>query len=437
MLLLFLVGMALIFVLIFGQRLQPSVPVTVVSALLLESDEATPIAMPARPGSMLAQASGWIEADPFPVWVPVKVDGFVEAVFVYEGDIVKEGQLLATLDATNHTLRVDQLTASLEEARALERVREQEIEQALRARTVSEAGKTAAEARHHEAEDRLKRIRTLKPGDVSEVEVIAAERTETEARSALKEAVARLASAGSAVASHRAELGRQEARSASLRVELEQAQVDLTRTEIRAPMDGIVLKRFAAPGMKRMARMDDPNSSTIVSLYDPKHLQVRVDVPLSDAGRMVIGMPAKVVTAALAGQVFTGQITRITGEADITRNTLQVKVALKHPDPTLRPEMLCRVEFFASPTLEARTMFRTRQVWLPAEALKDPGEGTTTVWVVDPVNETVSSRKIEVGPGSRNGVRMVYKGLRPGEQIVVESKGHLEPGTRVSKTRVD
>jgi RND family efflux transporter MFP subunit len=407
-LLAFVAGAALVFVLVFGKRLQPRVPVSVVPALLLESEEVMPTpTTDSSSGSVLAQASGWVEPDPFAVRVPVKVDGFVEEVLVYAGDTVKRGQLLATLDATNYVLRVEHLAASLEEAR--------------RDRAVAEAQTAIAEARHHEAEDRLQRIQTLDPGDLSEVEVVAAERAGTEARSEVE--------------ARRAAFARQEARVAVLQTQLEQARVDLSRTRVLSPMDGMVLKRFAAPGMKRMAAMDDPDSATIVSLYDPGQLQVRVDVPLSDAGRMVTGMPARVVTAALAGRVFTGHITRITGEADIARNTLQVKVALDEPDLALRPEMLCRVEFFAPAASGPRASARARQVWLSESALDGSAAGAVTVWVVDPVAESVAPRDIEVGAESRDGLRIVYRGLRPGEQVVAGSTARLEPGSRVLITR--
>lgn len=428
----FLAGVALVFILVFGNRLVPRVPVSVVPALLLESDDATAAPAPGGTGPMLAQASGWIEPDPFPVRVPVKVDGFVEEVLVYEGDTVRQGQLLATLDATNHRLLVERLTASLDEARAMETMREQSIDQALHDRTASEAAKRTAMARYSEAQDRLERIRDLELGNVSEVEVIAAERAEIEARASLDEAIARLARSGSVVESSRTGLAQQQARVAALEAEVRQATVDLARTKVTAPMNGMVLRRFAAPGMKRMARMDDPDSATIVSLYDPEHLQVRVDVPLSDAGRMVTGMPARVMTAGLDGQVFTGRVTRIVGQADITRNTLQVKVALADGNHILRPEMLCRVEFFAPPTGTAGTSGRTRRIWLPGAALEDDAAGATTVWVVDSVNETVSLREIEVASRDQDGMRLVYRGLRPGEQVVLTTEGWLEPGTRVS-----
>ena len=134
-------------------------------------------------------------------------------------------------------------------------------------------------------------------------------------------------------------------------------------------------------------------------------------------------------------RALTGRVTRIVGQADITRNTLQVKVALAGGSHVLRPEMLCRVEFFAPSTGTARTSGRARRIWLPGAALEGNAAGTTVVWVVDPVNETVSSREIEVASRDRDGMRLVYSGLRPGEQVVVETEGRLEPGTRVSINR--
>ena len=41
-------------------------------------------------------------------------------------------------------------------------------------------------------------------------------------------------------------------------------------------------------------------------------------------------------------------MTRIVGEADLQRNTLQAKVRVEDPDHRLRPDMLCRAEFLAS-----------------------------------------------------------------------------------------
>ena len=50
----------------------------------------------------------------------------------------------------------------------------------------------------------------------------------------------------------------------------------------------------------------------------------------------------------LPNMKFDGRLTRISGEADLQRNTLQVKVQILNPDKRLRPEMLCQAKFFSN-----------------------------------------------------------------------------------------
>jgi RND family efflux transporter MFP subunit len=274
--------------------------------------------------------------------------------------------------------------------------------------------------------------------DVSPVERIAADRAETEQGAAFEAAeadreAARLHAAAAAlnVDLLRARIQRTEA-------EREQAIIDLARTQVVSPIDGIVLERHAAPGMKRMMGMDDMDSATIVTLYDPARLQVRVDVPLSDVGRIDTGTTARIVTAAFPNQSFTGIVTRITGEADITRNTLQVKVAIRNPDPRMRPNMLCRAEFIGSITpAGGRMAGGNRTLWIPAGAIVSEQDGSAKVWVVDPVEETAHPRDIIPGKDQRNGLRLVQGGLRPGERIVVHGADRLKPGARVALRKGD
>src|SRR5690606_26056403 len=103
-----------------------------------------------------------------------------------------------------------------------------------------------------------------------------------------------------------------------------------------------VLRLHAMPGQKRMLGMDDENSSTIAILYDPAKLQVRVDVPLADAAGLKIGQKVRIHCGLLPDREFQGEVTRISGEADLQRNTLQAKVRIVDPVEELRPEMLCR-----------------------------------------------------------------------------------------------
>ena len=414
-LLIFLLGVAGLFALVFGDRLRPRVEVTVAPVLLLEAGGvAAPVA--AGPVAMIAQASGWIEPDPYPVRVPVKTDGFVETVAVLEGQAVRRGDLLATLDAAALRIEEAEYQAALGEARAALAERELSI-------PAAEAEAAAAATRFDEAADSARRVRALMDEDVSPVERIATDRAEAEARAANE-------SARVAVGMLRAQADMQRARVEAAQAALDRTRLDLERTRVVAPMDGVILALHAAPGLKRMAGMEDMESSSIVTLYDPALMQARVDVPLADIGRIETGMAARVVTAALANRIFTGVVTRITGVADLTRNTLQVKVALRDPDPRLRPEMLCRAEFLAPVAVAGGAAGDAmRALWVPAAAVV---EGGAAVWVIDPVRETAERRTVTTGAEERDGLRQVLDGLRPGEKVVTRGAERLRPGARVA-----
>ena len=122
---------------------------------------------------------------------------------------------------------------------------------------------------------------------------------------------------------------------------------------IYAPISGRVLTLDAQPG-KRLVGMDpasEQNSSTVISMYDPKSLQVRVDVRLEDVPHVQIGQPVEIQTAALA-KPLAGEVLWVTTRADIQKNTLQVKVSITDPPQVITPEMLAQVTFLAPPQPE-------------------------------------------------------------------------------------
>jgi HlyD family secretion protein len=170
--------------------------------------------------------------------------------------------------------------------------------------------------------------------------------------------------------------------------------------------------------------MDDPESSTIAILYQPDKLQVRVDVPLADAAGLSVGQPAKIRCSLLPDRVFTGEVTRITGEADVQRNTLQAKVRIDDPIGWLRPEMLCRVEFFGNSSSNASAS-GSLAVWMPENALT-----AGAAWVCDPESQRVTRREVQASTETRDGYIRILSGLRTGEHVVLSPQG-LRDGQRV------
>ncbi|MAC74974.1 MAG: hypothetical protein CMJ22_05235, partial [Phycisphaerae bacterium] len=105
------------------------------TAVAIRSIEAGPSAV-ARENEVLVQAPGWIEADPFSVYVPALTEGIVSEILVLEGDRVEQGQAVARLvpdDAEIAHRRtkavVEQRQGALEAAIAAHRAAKVEIEE--------------------------------------------------------------------------------------------------------------------------------------------------------------------------------------------------------------------------------------------------------------------------------------------------------------------
>ncbi|MGJ8698213.1 MAG: efflux RND transporter periplasmic adaptor subunit [Verrucomicrobiaceae bacterium] len=431
-----LLGFILILLFLFGERLIPALEVETAPIITIRSGESTPSESPnptTGKGGLLFQASGWIEPDPYTVYAPTLINGIVAKVEVLEGAAVNKGDLLATLiddDARLDLQEAEQKYLSMEKRIVAHctghEIVDAEIEAAHRKIE-------ALAAALDEARDTYSRISKLSEGAVSRQQLV-------QARLATEKQTAMLAEA-------RAEIPRLEAQKIQIDAEresmtatlrelatvLERAQLSLDRTQIKSPIDGIVLRLHAAPGKKRMLNMDDPLSAVIVELYDPNQLQARIDVPLNEAAALSSGQSVELISELLPDRTFEGTVTRISGQADLQRNTLQAKVAIKNPDLRLRPDMLVRAKFFASANQtngDASNNTSTSgrlSLYVPESALV----GENRVWVVSP-DRTAESRSITLGSETRDGHRLVLDGLRSGESVILPPHSNLKDGTRLS-----
>lgn len=353
--------------------------------------------------SVAVEATGWIEPDPFPVRVRPVVDGIVESVDVLEGAEVRAGVTVlarlrsAALESALERARsmLAQRTAQAAEAEAeatraravlaqrIELRREQAREEGELATARAEVSQAEADVAQTQSELALARIEVAaqeeleRKGGGSAVgkaraaaTVATVEGTLALRRAQLRRAQAQVASAEARVALVReaVEQPRElegavavaEARVASARAEAGLSQAELTIAErevawllVKAPVDGVVMWRSAAPGstvgpsaMPRGGEADAGEGS-IVSLYDPKRLQARIDVPLGTVGGVGKDRRVELTVEALPGRTFHGVVARVQSQADPLKNTLQVIVRLEDPDPLLKPEMLIRARFLS------------------------------------------------------------------------------------------
>lgn len=403
-------------------------------------------------GAVLVQAAGWIEPDPFPISVTALASGTVREVLVLEGQSVRAGDLLVHLIDEDAIIAQRRAVAELAAAQTawdanIEATRAHAVAVAMELETSASLGLARAElasaqASREEARRNFKRQSALQAtGSSSEYEFNAAEAElgvrEAAAAGAVHRIAALTAQLDRATAERRAaernlELRTEEKLRLDLaRVMADEATLAVERLEIRAPITGVVMSRLVEPGSRLMLDSDSAGGAMVAQLYDPKRLQVRVDVPLADAGKIGFGQPAEVTAEILPNRVFRGTVSRVTNLADIQKNTLQVKVALEDPAPELKPEMLARVRFHAASTTAGTSSSGTGglAVFAPATAVR---EGS--VWVVNAFDGefgNAAKRAVKPAGAPKDGWLQVADGLNPGDLVIVSDNSALVDGIRV------
>ena len=436
-------------------------------------------------GTPLFRAAGWIEPRPTPIQVAALAPGVVERLLVIEDQPVNKGESIAELvkdDARlTHERALAELSlrqAELERARSLLDAAETRLEQPVHldatvAEALSELAKVQTELANlpfekRRAAARLKLARRNferragleKTGAVAGRVVAEAQSDFEEAQALIEELEVRsgsLKAEETALSKKAAALEKQrdlrtderrEKREADAQVKaaqarIEQARIDaaesklrLDRMTIRAPVDGRVLHLVAHPGSRLMpvqGRHQKHDGTTVVTLYQPESLQVRVDVPLENLPQVQLTQPVRIESAAVSSPL-NGKVLSFGSLADIQKNTLEVKVAIENPPAVLKPEMLMDVTFLAAiPKNSKRKSSEEMQLFIPQQLIQT-FENKPFVWVADQSDEMAQRVVIETGLAGENGLVEVTKGLTMGSRVIASGFEELEEGTRIRVT---
>ena len=339
--------------------------------------------------------------------VSSQLSGQVTEVLVDFNDLVRQDQILARLDPRTYEARVREAEAELDMARAEVLIRQGTLEQtraelanAEALRAVAEAEAKSSQAKTGEARLELERRRGLAGKELISEREIAEAQAEYDSRHALLQAArARIqvndaailaASASARIAETelihaRAEVRQREAA-------LEQHQVDLHRTEIRSPMDGIVIRRDVDVGQTVAASLQAPTLFTIARDLGEMTLECRVDE--ADIGRIELAQPVRFSVDAYPGRRFYGQVVQIRKAPETFQNvvTYSVIVSAANPDQALFPGMTAIARILVE---EARNILKLPNAALrylpsgepmPREERRpsdDPGAGLPArVWIL-------------------------------------------------------
>ena len=335
----------------------------------------------------VVRVQGSLLADEHAV-VGAKVAGRVKEVKVDLGSVVRQGDVLVTLDAEELDLRVQEAEAQLEQALAKLGLKPGDKEEALDRSKVPAV--LQEEALCKEAKLNLKRAEALIDQQAMAVEDLqqrqaAVEVAEAKYRAALNE------------------VGEQVALVGVRRAALGLAKQVRTDSVVLAPFDGVVQQRHVAPGTYLQV------GQAVVSLVKTNPLRFRAGVPEREAVHVRLKQTAQINVEGET-ELVRGQVTRISPALDMSNRSLIVEVDLANPDSRLRVGLFAQAEIVLDP--EARTLA------LPAGAIREFA-GVEKVWLV----RDGKAEEKAVQTGRRSGQRIeILQGISAGDVVAVDAR---------------
>lgn len=369
------------------------------------------------------------------VEVSSQLSGQIARLLADFNDTVTIGQPLAELDQRSFRARVVQAEAAAQMAREnlailaaqLDRARGVELETVAR-RKIFTARTDQARVTLDAAKRQLARTETLASrGTAASSKVEDALSGRDSAAAGLREAEAVAGAHEHVVTSSRAGRREAEAELANARAALplqeaalELARLDLERSTIRAPIDGVVVGRNVEQGQTVAASLEAPILFTIAG--DLARMEIHANIDETDIGEIAVGQPAEFTVDAFPGRKFAARIGEIRKAARLVRGVVTYTVILRTSNPggLLLPGMTSTVRIVVEEAGPVRT--------LPLAALRFAPGGRTaaaggygsgaTVWVLDP-GGTPQPRNIRLGVDDARDVAVLGGALAQGERVII------------------
>ena len=305
------------------------------------------------------------------VAVKPRLPGTLEQIFVDIGDAVREGQTIATLDRREIDAQADAAIAAV---------------------AVAKASLDTAEASLASAVLELDRAKNLfDKGALPRQRLDAAD------------------------TAHRASIAQRDLATANLaqaNAALRRAREIQKNATITSPVTGFVVERNYDAGAM-------PGDLPVVVVADLRQMKLEAGVSELEAGRLRVGMQARVAVQAKPGETFFGQLAAIAPEVDERNRHFKIEVRVPNDGRTLLSGMYATARI-----VEA---VAGNVVLVPREAVTTK-DGKRVVKKVDGANVAA----VEVTEGLADGTRVqIVKGLRAGDVVLADARRPLADGAKV------
>jgi len=319
--------------------------------------------------------------------VSSKITGKVIEVNVEEGMMVKEGQVLARLDASGPRAALALAEAQAEAARRGLRENEVRLEQARL------------------AERRVTQLLTDRIVSQSQVDQAKADADSIEAHiAALREQIS----------------------VTERQIQVEQAE--LSNYVIRAPFGGVAVSKDAQPGemVSPVSAGGGFTRTGICTIVDMNSLEIEVDVNESYISRVKPGQEVVAVLDAYPDWMIPSRVITTVPTADRQKATVLVRIGFNELDPRILPDMAIKVSFLRDAD-ESATPVAQSTTLAPRATIKTEGSNSFAFVVR---GDGVERRAVRLGDADGDRVEVIA-GLQPGDRVVVSPPAELTAASKI------
>lgn len=341
------------------------------------------VVSPAQANAVLT-ATGYVVAQTKAA-LSSKATGRLMSLSVIEGDVVRKGQVIATIESSDLQAIVGQAKASVDVAKANVENMSHELD---------------------EAKKNAERQRGLRESGAN-------------TQADLDNALFRVKKSEAQVKSMMASVGVADAN-------LRSASVQLENTVIRAPFDGTVLNKNANVGEVITALGGAAGSrGAVVTLADMNSLEVEADVNESNIQVLEENQPCEITIDAVPSKKYRGVLSKIIPTADRAKATVLTKIRFLDKDDKVLPEMRAKVLFVKSGSESTANV--PSKLMIPTGALAQR-KGQTVCFKRS--GEKVKMVVVQTGEVQNEFVE-IRTGLAAGDEVVTNPSEKLEDGSAV------
>ena len=305
------------------------------------------------------------------VSVGSQASGRIAEIYVDYNSVVKKGQLLALIGQENAKANVQQREAALEIAKAQVAVEENNIKY------------------YKKALNRISKLNASKYSTEKDLEAAERDYDNSVAQLALEQAQVKQAQAS-----------------------LDSAKTELSYTEIKAPVDGIVISKAVEVGQTVAASFETPEIFSVAE--DLTKMQIEASVVEADIAKVKEGQKVRFTVDSYADDYFYGVVTQVRNEATTTSNvvTYTVVIGIDNTEMKLKPGMTANVEIITAEEKDVMLVpnqalrfyiddsdnakrYKDRGVWIMKNG--KPERVTVKIGVSDDDNTPILESSLKIG----------------------------------------